>query len=250
MKRICLILLIILLPGLAYSGGQEQPKQMNWPFDGIFGYFDKQAIQRGFKVYREVCQACHSVKYLEYRNLEDVGFSKEEVKTIASEYQIQDGPNDDGEMFMRPAKPYDRFVSTYSNEQAARSANNGAYPVDLSLIINARPDGANYVHSILTGYSNNMPAHFKLSSGMYYNPYFNDKQIGMPQPLFDNSVTYSDGANEDIEHLSKDVVAFLQWVADPKMEQRKIMGIKVLLYLAAFTIIFYFAKKRIWKNVK
>ncbi len=250
-----LSLITFIIDGALAVSSQDKPKNIKWPFDGIFGYFDKRAIQRGFQVYKEVCQTCHSLRYISYRNLEEVGFSPQEVKAIASGYQITDGPNDQGEMFQRPANPTDMFVPPYENEKAARAANNGAYPVDLSLIVNARPNGANYVYSILTGYlsvddANALPKGFKLSSGMHFNPYFPNKQIAMPPPLSDNLVSYADGTEATIDQMAKDIVTFLQWTAEPEMENRKLMGIKITIYLIIFTIIFYLAKRRIWRKIK
>lgn len=248
LRKISFILSIILFSSMSAASEIKDPKNMNWAFDGVFGYFDKQAIQRGFKVYREVCQACHSLKYMSYHNLTEVGFSKEEVKSIASEYTVKDGPNDSGEMFERPGRPSDRFVSPYPNENAARAANNGAYPPDLSLIIKARSGGANYVYSILTGYTDPPEGHV-VPEGMHYNPYFSGKHIAMTPPLMEGLVSYDDGTRSSVEQMSKDVVYFLQWAAEPEMEKRKIMGVKVLLYLFAFTIIFYLVKRRIWSKV-
>jgi len=227
-----------------------KPKdQINWPFQGIFGHFDKQSIQRGYQVYKEVCQVCHSLKYLHYRDLEQVGFSADEVKAIAASYQVNDGPNDEGQMFERPGRPSDLFVSPYPNEQAARAANNGAYPHDLSLMIKARKDGANYVYSLLTGYTN-APEGFQISDGLYYNPYFPGRQIAMPTPLTAGQVEYQDGTENSVEQMSQDLVNFLQWAAEPEMEARKILGLKVLLYLLVFTILFYLVKKKIWRDLK
>jgi ubiquinol-cytochrome c reductase cytochrome c1 subunit len=224
-------------------------KQQSWKFDGIFGKFDRQAAQRGFNVYKEVCSACHSMNHLSYRNLQEIGFSEDEVKSIASEYQVTDGPNDAGDMFQRAALPSDRFTPPYPNEKAARASNNGALPPDLSLIIKAREDGANYIFSILTGYKD-APADFKLMSGLYYNPYFSHMQIAMPPPLSDGQVSFDDGTPSSVAQMSKDVVVFLQWASEPEMENRKSMGIKVIIFLIIFTTFFYVAKKRIWEGVK
>ncbi len=225
------------------------PKKQYWPFEGMFGTFDRDAAQRGFKVYKEVCSACHALDHLSYRNLTQIGFSEDEVKALAAEYQITDGPNDQGEMFQRKAIPSDKFVPPYPNEQAARASNNGAYPPDLSLIIKARADGANYVYSILTGYNETPPANFNLTSGLYYNPYFPHMQIAMPQPLVDGQVSFADETSPSIDQMARDVVIFLQWAAEPEMENRKSMGIKVMIFLIFFTIFFYIAKKRMWKNI-
>ena len=226
----------------------KKPLQLVWPFEGIFGTFDRQAAQRGAQVYLEVCSTCHSNHNLYYRNLKDIGFSEAEIKQLAQKYTVKDGPNAEGEMFDRPALPSDRFVSPYPNEEAVRTANNGAYPVDLSLIIKARPDGPNYVFSLLSGYQE-APANVKLMPGLYYNPYFEGGQIAMPPPLTEGQVTFSDGTPATVEQMAKDVVVFLQWAAEPEMEHRKSMGLKVMIFLLVFTVFFYVTKKKIWKNI-
>ena len=226
----------------------KKPLQLVWPFEGIFGTFDRQAAQRGAQVYLEVCSTCHSNHNLYYRNLKDIGFSEAEIKQLAQKYTVKDGPNAEGEMFDRPALPSDRFVSPYPNEEAARAANNGAYPVDLSLIIKARQDGPNYVFSLLSGYQD-APADIKLMPGLYYNPYFEGGQMAMPPPLTEGQVTFSDGTPATVEQMAKDVVVFLQWAAEPEMEHRKSMGLKVMIFLLVFTVFFYMAKKKIWKNI-
>lgn len=226
----------------------KKPLQLVWPFEGIFGTFDRQAAQRGAQVYLEVCSTCHSNHNLYYRNLKDIGFSEAEIKQLAQKYTVKDGPNAEGEMFDRPALPSDRFVSPYPNEEAARAANNGAYPVDLSLIMKARQDGPNYVFSLLSGYQD-APADVKLMPGLYYNPYFEGGQIAMPPPLTEGQVTFSDGTPATVEQMAKDVVVFLQWAAEPEMEHRKSIGLKVMIFLLVFTVFFYIAKKKIWKNI-
>lgn len=248
LRKIIIIFCTVWCSCISFASNVESPKEIQWPFDGVFGYFDKQAIQRGFHVFKEVCQACHSLKYMEYNKLEKVGFTPAEVKSIAAEYTTKDGPNDEGEMFDRPSRPTDKFLGPYANEKAARAANNGAYPPDLSLIVKARADGANYVYSILTGYGE-PPANFKLSANMHYNPYFPGHQIAMTPPLMDGIVTHSDGSSNNIDELSRDVVTFLQWVSEPEMETRKVMGIKVILYLVVFTVVFYIVKRKVWKDV-
>ncbi|WP_341786933.1 cytochrome c1 [Rickettsia endosymbiont of Cantharis rufa] len=251
MKTKLLISIIILLTSSLSPANEEAlpPKKMKWSFDGIFGSVDRAAAQRGFQVYKEVCSVCHGLNNLYYRNLKDIGFSDDEVKEIAKGYTVKDGPNDDGEMFDRPAIPADRFVSSYPNEQAARAANNGAHPPDLSLIIKARHDGANYIYSLLTGYKE-PPVDFKLMLGAHYNPYFPNDQIAMPPPLTDGQVTYIDSTHASVEQMSRDIAVFLQWAAEPEMEHRKSMGLKVIMFLVVFTISFYIAKNRIWSNLK
>jgi ubiquinol-cytochrome c reductase cytochrome c1 subunit len=224
-------------------------KSIKWPFEGLLGKVDIQAAQRGFQVYKEVCSTCHSLKHVHYRNLKDIGFSDDEIKALAKQYSVTDGPNDAGDMFERPALPSDFFVSPFKNDQAARAANNNALPVDLSLIIKARHDGPNYIYSLLTGYEN-APQNFSLTEGLYYNSYFPGKQIAMPNPLSDGQVTYIDGTTASVDQMSRDLVIFLQWAAEPEMEHRKSLGLKTLLFLIAFTGIFFIANQRLWQKIK
>lgn len=250
MIRAFLSILLITASSVAYAAGDvKPPREIDWPFEGTLGKVDDVSAQRGFQVYREVCAACHSMRLNSYRNLQEIGFSEAEVKTIAAEYSVTDGPDDAGDMFERPALPSDRFVSPYTNEQAARASNGGAYPPDLSLMVKARPNGANYMYSLLTGYQE-APEDVKMGTGMHYNPYFAGSQIAMAAPLSEGIVTYGDGTEATVEQMSKDIVNFLQWAAEPEMEQRKQTGIKVLLYLFVFTVLFYLAKNRIWSRIK
>lgn len=248
---VCVV--VVLAMPLVYSSDKpKHPEQMDWSFNGMTGKFDRQSIQRGFKVYKEVCSACHSVKRLAFRNLAEIGFGEGEIKSLAAEYSVKDGPNDDGEMFDRPANPSDYIPGPYANEKAARAANNGAYPPDLSLIIKSRHDGANYVHSLLTGYVE-PPAGFNVGENMYYNPYFaaGGDQLAMTPPLTtEGQVEYSDGTKATVDQMARDVVNFLQWVAEPEMEESKSLGVKVLIFLFIFTTLFYIAMRRIWKKIK
>lgn len=225
------------------------PKKMPWPFDGAFGTVDREAAQRGFQVYKEVCSACHGLYNLSYRNLKSIGFSDAEIREIAKGATIKDGPNDEGEMFDRPGLSSDKFARPYPNEQAARASNNGAYPPDLSLIIKSRHDGANYLFSLLTGYED-PPKDFKMMPGLHYNKYFPGHQIAMPVPLSEGLVTYMDDTKATVEQMAHDVTVFLQWAAEPEMEHRKSMGLKVMVFLVIFTIFFYIVKRRIWADVK
>jgi len=260
MKKIFLVLVAFLnanfaLANSSHDGGALSttalhPKELKWEFDGFFGRFDRASIQRGYQVYKEVCSSCHSLKRVAYRNLGEIGFSEAEIKQIAAEYSVTDGPNEDGDMFDRPALPSDKFVSPYANENAARAANGGALPPDLSLIIKARHDGANYVYSLLNGYQD-APDEFAMAQGKNYNPYFEGRQISMPQPLGDDGqVEYKDGTFASKEQMSIDVVNFLQWASEPEMEHRKKMGVRTVIFLGLLLVILIAAKKAVWKNVK
>lgn len=249
-KTIAALFALTMATSAHAAGDVHPPKQIQWSFDGITGTVDRQSAQRGLQVYKEVCAACHGLKRVAFRNLADLGFSEGQVKAFAAEYEVTDGPNDEGDMFERPGRPSDYFPSPFPNEQAARASNNGAYPPDLSLIVKARPNGANYTYSLLTGYAETMPEDMVLGGGMSYNPYFPGKQIAMIAPLMEGAVDYVDGTPATVDQMSRDVVNFLQWTAEPEMEQRKAMGIKVLLYMLVFTVFFYFAKNRVWARVK
>ncbi len=253
MKKITLLFSVVAVLGGAgiavASGDQKKPLQAHWSFDGVFGKVDKQSAQRGFQVYKEVCSACHGISRIAFRNLADIGFSEAEIKALAASYSVKDGPGDDGEMFERAGKPSDYFPSPYANENAARAAQNGAYPPDLSLIVKARPDGANYLYSLLIGYGQEVPEHHQVPEGMHYNPYFPSGNIAMPAPISEGQVSYEDGTEASVDQMSRDVVNFLQWAAEPEMEARKQMGIKVLIYLAIMTIFLYIAKRNIWRRI-
>ncbi len=240
----------VIVAGSVLASGNEQkmPKHTDWSFDGMFGKVDKPSAQRGFQVYKEVCAACHGLQRIAFRNLAEIGFTEAEIKALAASYQVKDGPNDSGDMFERPGKPSDIFPSPYANEQAARAAQNGVYPPDLSLIVKARHDGANYVYSLMTGYET-APADVHMAPGMHYNPYFPGGQIAMPAPLSDGRVDYADGTKATLDQEARDVVAFLQWAAEPEMEARKKMGIKALVYLLIFTGFMYVAKRNLWRKI-
>ncbi len=223
--------------------------EQNWPFNGFFGRFDKSSLQRGFQVYREVCASCHGLKHVSYRDLNFLGLTNDEIKSIAAEYELKDGPNDDGEMYMRFAKPSDKFVGPYTNEKAARVANNGAYPPDLSLIVKARAGGADYLYGLLNGYVDE-PEELELNDGMYYNLIYPGKQIAMPQPIYDDMVEYEDGTIASQDQIIRDVTSFLAWTAEPELEERKSMGIKVIFFLILITLMLYAVKRKIWKDIE
>ena len=250
--RIFSLFILIIFLNLNFAGAAgskiDIPKY-DWSWKGFFGTYDRSAAQRGLKVYKEVCSGCHSMNLIAYRNLADLGFSEQQIKAIASDSLVEDGPNEDGDMFERDAIPSDRFVNPYPNDNAARAANNGAYPPDLSLIVKARPKGADYIHSLLLGY-NDTPTDFKVPEGMWYNKYMEGHLIAMPAPLMDGAIEYDDGTEPTLEQLSSDVTTFLAWAAEPSLEHRKRLGIKVLLFLIALFILTYISKEKIWRDIK
>jgi ubiquinol-cytochrome c reductase cytochrome c1 subunit len=233
----------------AYAAVGPQPSSQNWSFSGIFGTYDRGGLQRGFQVYEEVCAACHSLRLVAYRNLTEIGFTIDQVKKIAASKEVTDGPNDEGDMFERPGRPSDRFVKPFPNSNAARFANNGAFPPDLSLITKARKNGANYLHALLIGYKEEAPAGVKLSDGMSYNLYFPGNQIAMPSPLFADGVEYADKTKATVDQMARDVTTFLAWAAEPEMEERKRLGIKVVLFLLLMTGLLYAVKRKVWADL-
>lgn len=234
-------------PAQAATSEYPLPKQ-RWSFDGVFGTYDRSALQRGFQVYREVCAACHGMDYLSYRNLADLGYSDGQIKALAAEYMIMDGPDDEGEMFERPGLPSDRFKNPYPNPQAAKAVNNGAYPVDLSLIAKARVGGPDYIYALLTGYEE-APANREMLPGQYWNRAMAGHVISMPPPLSAGQVVYADGTDQGVDQYARDVAQFLMWAAEPKLEVRKYTGVKVFLFLLVFTGVLYGVKRKIWSSV-
>tara|TARA_Y100001970_G_scaffold269768_1_gene362758 strand:+ start:482 stop:1264 length:783 start_codon:yes stop_codon:yes gene_type:complete len=233
------------------SAEMVDPIKVDWSFKGLTGTFDRASLQRGFQVYKEVCSSCHSMQYLSYRNLGEPGgpeFSEAEVKAIAASFEIQDGPDSQGEMFFRPGKPSDKFKSPYPNKQAAIAANGGAYPPDMSVLVKARKGGANYIYSVLVGYEDPPPG-MKLDDGVYYNKYMVGQKIKMPNNLIDGLVEYSDGTESSMEQMAKDVTTFLAWAAEPELEVRHKTGIKVMIYLMLLTVLVYLSMKKIWSRI-
>ncbi|MFC7473201.1 cytochrome c1 [Dankookia sp. GCM10030260] len=250
---------LALAAGLAAGAGFGTPAQaageamklpeVRFSFDGIFGHYDRASAQRGFQVYKEVCANCHSMHLLSYRNLRDLGLSDAEVRAIAATVQVQDGPNDEGQMFERAGRASDRFRSPFPNDNAARAANNGALPPDLSLITKAREGGAAYIHALLTGYED-PPAGVTLMPGMNYNKWFPGHQIGMAQPLSsEGQVEYTDGTKPTVEQMVRDVSQFLTWAAEPELEERKAMGVKMVLFFTILGGLAYAVKRKIWADV-
>lgn len=260
------VLWLLSFPAVAQEG-QREAKDISYSFEGPVGHFDKGQLQRGYKVYKEVCSACHSMNLLSFRNLADPGgpgFTEEQVKALAATFTVKDGPGEDGEMFDRPGATSDKFPSPFPNEQAARNANGGALPPDLSLITKARAGwhgtfnqlvngigGPEYVYSVLTGYEQ-APADAanEAPEGKHYNPYFAAGHwIGMAPPIADGQVTFDDGAPNKIDDIARDVSAFLAWAAEPKMEERKSLGFAVVIYLAILAVLLFLVKQKIWAKV-
>ncbi|MBN9077828.1 MAG: cytochrome c1 [Rhizobiales bacterium 65-79] len=244
------------------------PQQLSWSFAGPFGTYDKEQLQRGLKVYREVCSACHSLNLVAFRSLKDLGYSDAQVKAFAAQYQIHDGPNDDGDMFDRPGKPSDHFPAPFPNEEAAAAANGGAAPPDLSLMAKAREvqrgfprfifdiftqyeeGGPDYIHAFVSGFGQNPPAGVTIPEGTFYNPHFMSAvSTHMPPPLQDGQVAYDDGAPQTVNQYATDVAAFLMWAAEPHLQVRKEIGFRVMIFLLIFGVLVYLTKRKVWAEV-
>lgn len=230
------------------AGNAPKPPAQDWSFKGLFGTFDRASAQRGFQVYTEVCAGCHSLNLLSYRHLAGIGFSEDQIKAIAAEVEVTDGPNDEGEMFERPGIPADRFVSPFPNDKAAAASNNGKVPPDLSLMAKARFNGHDYLYALLTGYED-APDGVEIPEGGTYNKYFPGGIIAMAQPLDDEAVEYIDGTKPTLDQHARDITTFLAWAAEPELEERKRMGIKVLLFLLLLTGMLYAVKRKVWENL-
>lgn len=252
------------------AGAAEKPPQMEWSWTGPFGTFDRASAQRGLQVYTQVCSSCHGLEQVAYRNLTALGYTEDQVKEFAAQFEVQDGPDENGEMFFRPAEPSDQFVSPFPNEQAARAANGGAYPVDLSLVAKNRAhgfgsiganflamlqikgfsSGADYLHALLgLGYVD-APEDVNLLPGQWYNKYMAGGAIAMPPPLYPDGVEYEDGTEATVEQQAYDVATFLAWAAEPTLEERKQTGVGVLIFLALFTGLLIAVKRQTWADVK
>ncbi|MEP2830394.1 cytochrome c1 [Parvibaculum sp.] len=228
--------------------GEVAPIDLQWSFEGVFGTYDRDALRRGYKVYKEVCAVCHSMEFVHFRNLGEPGgpeFSEGQVKALASEITVEDGPDAAGDMFERPGEGKDPFPSPYPNPEAA-AASLGAVPPDLSLLAKSRAGGVDYLYSVLVGYEE-APEDFELTTG-YYNKYFSGHMIAMPPPLSDGQVDYEDGTPNTVEQMSRDVTHFMMWAAEPKLEQRHRMGFQVLIYLVLLSGILYFAMRKVWAD--
>ena len=277
LKGFAALAIVAGVTGVAFAAGEGdhaaepthfpilKPQEMEWSFAGPFGTYDKGQLQRGLKVYKEVCSVCHSMDLVAFRTLSDLGYSDAQVKAFAAEYTVTDGPNDDGDMFDRPGIPSDYFPSPFANPQAAAASNGGAAPPDFSLIAKARgvergfptfvfdiftqyaEAGPDYIHALLTGYDHEPPAGMDIAAGTHYNPYFiGGKSLAMAKPLSDGQVTYEDGAPETVDQYSRDVSAFLMWAAEPHLVARKQTGLMVLVFLVIFAGLVYLTKRKVW----
>ncbi len=254
--------------GASHHYPLKHPKQVEWSFAGLFGHWDQAQLQRGLLVYKEVCSACHSLKLVAFRNLADLGYTNDQIKAFAAEYDVMDGPNDEGEMFERPGRPSDHFVGPYANDEEAKAANNGSLPPDFSLVTKARApergfptfifdiftmyaeNGSDYIYSVLTGFTD-PPAGVEVPEGGHYNPYFvADYKMAMAPPLEDELVEYTDGTPMTVDQYARDVTAFMMWAAEPTLVTRKAMGFKVMIFLFIFAVLLFFTKKRVWSSVK
>jgi ubiquinol-cytochrome c reductase cytochrome b/c1 subunit len=251
-------------PALAADEAPPPPR-VKWSFSGPFGKFDRAQLQRGLKVYREVCAVCHGLKYIAFRNLADLGYSEGQIKAIAAEYKIQDGPNDQGDMFEREGRPADYFPTPWPNENAARARYNGV-PPDMSVLAKARgyergfpwfifdmftqfqEHGVDYIHAVMTGYKEKPPAGVNLPQGTFYNEYFPGHAIAMPPPLSDKRIDYTDGTPTTVDQFAKDVSAFMMWAAEPHLEARKRIGFQVMIFLIVLSGLLYFTKKKVWAD--
>jgi ubiquinol-cytochrome c reductase cytochrome c1 subunit len=244
-----------------------KPVEQDWSFAGPFGTYDTGQLQRGLKVYREVCASCHGLERVAFRTLDDLGYSEGQIRALASEYEVEDGPDSAGDMFMRTAIPSDYFPSPFANPEAAAASNNGAAPPDLSLIAKARAvergfptfvfdiftqyaqGGPDYIYNLLTGYEE-APEGVEVQPGTYYNPHFiAGPALSMAPPLSDGQVTYDDGAPETLDQYARDVSAFLMWAAEPHLEDRKQVGFNVMVFLVLFGALVYLTKRKVWANV-
>ena len=249
------LILFLIFFSITFNSVRSEEKvkllKIDWSFKGVTGKFDRASLQRGYQVYTEVCASCHSMNLVSYRNLGEPGgpeFSVEQVKAIAANFEVEDGPNSDGEMFTRPGRPSDKFVSPYPNVQAATAANGGAYPPDMSVLVKARKGGSDYIYSVLMGYEDPPPG-FELEDGVYYNKYMDGQKIKMSNPLSEGIVTYADGTQTTQAQMAKDVTTFLTWTAEPHLETRHKMGVKVIIFLTIFTLLVYLSMRRIWSRI-
>lgn len=254
MRKLVLSALVAL--GLAAVGGPAQASSEGAPlmkpgfsWEGVFGRYDQAQLKRGFEIFHQVCSNCHGLRLVAYRNLAAVGLTAEEIKAVAAEREVPDEPNDEGIVNPRPGRPSDKYISPFPNDKAAAAANGGALPPDLSLMAKARVGGPNYIYSLMLGFEDTPPEGVTIPEGKYYNKYFPGGAISMPPQLMEDLVTYGDGTKATPEQMARDITAFLNWAAEPELNERKSLGLKVMIFLAVLTAMLYALKRQIWKNV-
>ncbi len=237
-------------PGRADGGERPELPSPLWSFSGILGRYDQAALRRGFLVYMDACSGCHSLRHVAYRDLSalGVGFTPENIKALAAQFKVEDGPNEEGKMVRRPARPADRIVSRFANKQAAQHANKGMYPPDLSLITKARRDGTDYLYAFLIGYEE-APAGARLTPGMHFNRYAPGQQTGMEAVLEDDLVEFDDGTPATVTQMARDVTEFLAWAADPHREIRHSIGSRVVVFLFLLTLMLIALKREVWAHL-
>ena len=231
------------------AGGGEPLMKPGFSWDGVFGQYDQAELKRGFEVFSQVCSNCHGLRLVAYRNLSAVGLTADQIKEVAAAREVADVPNDEGIVSMRAGRASDKYINPFPNDKAAAAANGGALPPDLSLMAKARVGGPNYIYSLMLGFKEEAPHGVVIPEGKYYNTYFPGNAIGMPPQLMEDLITYSDGTKASPEQLARDVTAFLNWAAEPELNERKSMGLKVMIFLAVFTALLYALKRQIWKNL-
>ncbi len=232
---------------LANEGAALTKPGFSW--EGVFGKYDPAGLRRGYQVFHDVCSNCHTLRLVAYRNLASVGLTDDEIKAVAAEREVPDVPNDEGVVNMRPGRPSDKYIGPFPNDKAAASANGGALPPDLSLMAKARVGGPNYIYSLLLGYEDAPPEGVTIPDGKYFNHIFPGHAISMPPQVMDDLVTYADGTKATKEQIAHDVVTFLNWAAEPEMNARKDLGLKVMIFLAVFTALMFALKRQIWKKL-
>jgi ubiquinol-cytochrome c reductase cytochrome b/c1 subunit len=246
--KILVALVVFALATPAFANEETHLRKQDWSWQGVFGTYDEAQLRRGYQVYREICSACHAMHLISFRNVAALGYTEDAVKQIAASYTVTDGPDDNGDMFERPALPSDRFPSPFANENAAKASNGGALPPDLSLIVKAREGGPDYVFSLITGFAT-QPPDVELPSGKYYNTTFPGHAISMPPQITDGAIDFADGTPNNADQIARDVTAFLQWASEPELEERHALGVKTVLFLFAATVLMYALKRRVWANV-
>lgn len=251
-----LILSALVAAGLAAGTGAAVASEAGAPlmkpgfsWEGFFGRYDPAALRRGYTVFHDICSNCHSLSLVAYRNLAAVGLTEDEIKAVAAEREVADAPNDEGMVLMRAGRPSDRYIPPFPNDQAAASANGGALPPDLSLMAKARVGGPNYIYSLMLGYEDAAPEGVEIPEGKFYNHFFPGHAISMPPQMMDDLVSYADGTNATKEQIAHDITTFLNWAAEPELDERKSLGLKVMIFLGVLTILLYALKHQIWKDV-